>query len=227
MAIARAVLEYCADPRKLGAKTMFATHYHELSALEGTIPGVRNYNISAKRQNGKLLFLRKILPGAADESYGIEVAKLAGVPESVIRAADAHLKELNAQGRGGECGGSGKAGERSGESRRRRRGRRGREAARRRSQHALPPLEAPGCSLNSKTISDDRRNGQRRKRDEKKGEKVLLVLGALLIAAGVFVGVTLGWDYSPDNYAYNDIAFTSADTETGECSFVSVQLQRS
>ena len=50
----------------------------------------------------------------------------------------------------------------------------------------------------------------------KKGEKVLLVLGALLIAAGVFVGVTLGWDYSPDNYAYNDIAFTSADTETGE-----------
>ena len=98
MAIARAVLEYCADPKKLGAKTMFATHYHELSALEGTIPGVRNYNISAKRQNGKLLFLRKILPGAADESYGIEVAKLAGVPESVIRAADAHLKELNAQG---------------------------------------------------------------------------------------------------------------------------------
>ena len=58
----------------------------------------------------------------------------------------------------------------------------------------------------------------------KKGEKILLVLGALLIAAGVFVGVTLGWDYSPDNYAYNDIAFTSADTETGECSFVSVQL---
>ena len=98
MAIARAVLEYCADARKLGAKTMFATHYHELSAPEGTIPGVRNYNISAKRQNGKLLFLRKILPGAADESYGIEVAKLAGVPESVIRAADAHLRELNAQG---------------------------------------------------------------------------------------------------------------------------------
>ena len=98
MAIARAVLEYCADPKKLGAKTMFATHYHELSALEGTIPGVRNYNISAKRQNGKLLFLRKILPGAADESYGIEVAKLAGVPESVIRAANTHLRELTEQG---------------------------------------------------------------------------------------------------------------------------------
>lgn len=58
----------------------------------------------------------------------------------------------------------------------------------------------------------------------KKGEKLLLVLGALLIVAGVFVGVTLGWDYSPDNYAYNDIEFTTADTETGECSFVSVQL---
>ena len=58
----------------------------------------------------------------------------------------------------------------------------------------------------------------------KKGEKILLVLGALLIAAGVFVGVTLGWDYSPDNYAYNDIEFTAAETETGECSFVSVQL---
>ena len=98
MAIARAVLEYCADPKKLGAKTMFATHYHELSVLEGTIPGVRNYNISAKRQNGKLLFLRKILPGAADESYGIEVAKLAGVPDSVIRAANSHLRELTEQG---------------------------------------------------------------------------------------------------------------------------------
>lgn len=58
----------------------------------------------------------------------------------------------------------------------------------------------------------------------KKGEKLLLVLGALLIAAGVFVGVTLGWDYSPNNYAYNEIEFTAADTETGECSFVSVQL---
>ena len=98
MAIARSVLEYCADPKSLGAKTMFATHYHELSVLEGTIPGVRNYNISAKRQNGKLIFLRKILPGATDDSYGIEVAKLAGVPDGVIRAASAHLRELTAQG---------------------------------------------------------------------------------------------------------------------------------
>ena len=96
MAIARAVLEYCADKRRLGAKTMFATHYHELSVLEGELPGVRNYNITAKKQGGNLVFLRKIVPGAADESYGIEVAKLAGLPDSVIGKAKAYLKELSA-----------------------------------------------------------------------------------------------------------------------------------
>ena len=94
MAIARAVLEHCADKRKLGAKTMFATHYHELSALEGSLPGVRNYNITAKKQGGKLIFLRKIVPGAADDSYGIEVASLAGVPESIIQKAKDYLLEL-------------------------------------------------------------------------------------------------------------------------------------
>ncbi len=98
MAIARAVLEYCADKRKLGAKTMFATHYHELSALEGQVPGVRNYNITAKKQKGELVFLRKIVPGAADDSYGIEVAKLAGLPEAVIQKAKGYLKELEADG---------------------------------------------------------------------------------------------------------------------------------
>ena len=95
MAIARAVLEYCADKRKLGAKTMFATHYHELSALEGEVPGVRNYNITAKKQGGTLVFLRKIVPGAADDSYGIEVAKLAGLPDAVIGKAKGYLKELD------------------------------------------------------------------------------------------------------------------------------------
>jgi len=100
MAIARAVLEHCADKRRLGAKTMFATHYHELSALEGSLPGVRNYNITAKKQGGKLIFLRKIVPGAADDSYGIEVAKLAGLPESVIAKAKAYLAELEAGGGG-------------------------------------------------------------------------------------------------------------------------------
>ena len=94
MAIARAVLEYCADPRRLGAKTMFATHYHELTALEQTLPGVRNYNITAKKQGGTLLFLRKIVAGAADDSYGIEVAKLAGVPDTIITKAKTYLREL-------------------------------------------------------------------------------------------------------------------------------------
>ena len=98
MAIARAVLEHCADKRKLGAKTMFATHYHELSALEGQVPGVRNYNITAKKQKGELVFLRKIVRGAADDSYGIEVAKLAGLPEAVIQKAKGYLKELETEG---------------------------------------------------------------------------------------------------------------------------------
>ena len=98
MAIARAVLEYCADKRRLGAKTMFATHYHELSALEGEIPGVRNYNITAKKQGGNLVFLRKIVRGAADDSYGIEVAKLAGLPDAVIHKAKTYLKELETEG---------------------------------------------------------------------------------------------------------------------------------
>ena len=96
MAIARAVLEYCADKRRLGARTMFATHYHELSELEGQLEGVRNYNITAKKQNGKLVFLRKIVPGAADDSYGIEVAKLAGIPDSVIDRARQCLHDLTA-----------------------------------------------------------------------------------------------------------------------------------
>ena len=94
MAIARAVLEYCADRKKLGAKTMFATHYHELSELEGLMPGVRNYNISAKKQGDRLVFLRKIVRGAADDSYGIEVAKLAGIPDTVINKAKQHLKNI-------------------------------------------------------------------------------------------------------------------------------------
>lgn len=98
MAIARAVLEYCADKKRLGAKTMFATHYHELSALEGEIGGVRNYNITAKKQGGSLVFLRKIVRGAADDSYGIEVAKLAGLPEQVISRAKSCLRQLEAQG---------------------------------------------------------------------------------------------------------------------------------
>ena len=94
MAIARAVLEYCADSRRLGAKTLFATHYHELTVLEGQIAGVKNYNIAAKKKKGEVIFLRKIVRGGADQSYGIEVAKLAGVPDRVVRRAREILEEL-------------------------------------------------------------------------------------------------------------------------------------
>jgi DNA mismatch repair protein MutS len=95
MAIARAVLEYCADKRKLGAKTLFATHYHELIGMEGEIPGIQNYNISAKKRGNDVIFLRKIVPGGADESYGIEVAGLSGVPAAVIRRAKDVMSSLS------------------------------------------------------------------------------------------------------------------------------------
>ena len=98
MAIARAVLEYCADPRRLGCKTLFATHYHELTALEGQMPGVKNYNIAAKKKQDDILFLRKIVRGGAEASYGIEVAKLAGVPDRVISRAKVILEELETSG---------------------------------------------------------------------------------------------------------------------------------
>ncbi|MEG2455024.1 MAG: DNA mismatch repair protein MutS [Oscillospiraceae bacterium] len=94
MAIARAVLEYCADKKRLGAKTLFATHYHELTVLEGQIPGVQNYNIAAKKKKDEIIFLRKIVRGAADQSYGIEVAQLAGVPPRIISRARELLSEL-------------------------------------------------------------------------------------------------------------------------------------
>jgi len=97
MAIARAVLEYCADPKRLGCKTLFATHYHELTALEGALPGVKNYNIAAKKRGGEVIFLRKIVRGGADQSYGVEVAKLAGVPDRVVKRAREILEELESQ----------------------------------------------------------------------------------------------------------------------------------
>jgi len=98
MAIARAVLEYAANPRQLGAKTLFATHYHELSTIENELPNVKNYNIAVKKRGDKMIFLRKIVPGATDDSYGVEVAKLAGLPASVINRARQILQELEEQG---------------------------------------------------------------------------------------------------------------------------------
>ena len=94
MAIARAVLEYVANPKRLGAKTLFATHYHELSAIEGELPNVKNYNIAVKKRGEQMIFLRKIVPGATDDSYGVEVARLAGLPNAVISRARELLKEL-------------------------------------------------------------------------------------------------------------------------------------
>ena len=96
MSIARAVVEYIADVKKLGSRTLFATHYHELTALEDLIDGVKNYNIAVKKRGDDITFLRKIVPGGADDSYGIAVAKLAGVPKPVLRRAKQILKELEA-----------------------------------------------------------------------------------------------------------------------------------
>ncbi|MBQ8238858.1 MAG: DNA mismatch repair protein MutS [Oscillospiraceae bacterium] len=94
MSIARAVLEYAANPKRLGAKTLFATHYHELSTMEDKLPNVKNYNIAVKKRGDQMIFLRKIVPGATDDSFGIEVAKLAGIPNAVITRAREILCEL-------------------------------------------------------------------------------------------------------------------------------------
>ena len=98
MSIARAVLEFCADRKKLGAKTLFATHYHELTDMEQALDGVVNYNIAVKTHGDEISFLRKIIPGGADRSYGIEVAKLAGLPDTVLRRAREILKDLESEG---------------------------------------------------------------------------------------------------------------------------------
>ena len=95
MSIAWAVVEHISDPKILGAKTLFATHYHELTELEGTLPGVNNYCIAVKEQGDDIVFLRKIIKGGADKSYGIQVAKLAGVPEKVIARAKELVEELS------------------------------------------------------------------------------------------------------------------------------------
>ncbi len=92
MSIARAVLEYCVDKKQ--AKTLFATHYHELTELENTLPGTINCSIAVKTRGEEIIFLRKILPGGADRSYGIEVARLAGLPEPVLKRAKAVLHDL-------------------------------------------------------------------------------------------------------------------------------------
>lgn len=96
MSIARAVLEFVCKKKSLGAKALFATHYHELTAMEGMIDGVKNYSIAVKKRGDDITFLRRIVRGGADQSFGIEVAKLAGVPDSVVKRAKVILKELEA-----------------------------------------------------------------------------------------------------------------------------------
>ena len=94
MSIARAVLEFVVKKKSLGAKTLFATHYHELTAMEGMLDGIKNYSIAVKKRGDDITFLRRIVRGGADQSFGIEVAKLAGIPNSVIKRAKVILKEL-------------------------------------------------------------------------------------------------------------------------------------
>ena len=94
LSIAWAVVEYISNPKLLGAKTLFATHYHELTELEGKLPGVNNYCIAVKENGDDIVFLRKIIQGGADKSYGIQVAKLAGVPDMVIERAKELAEEL-------------------------------------------------------------------------------------------------------------------------------------
>ena len=94
MSIARAVLEYVCKKRTLGAKALFATHYHELTDMEGLLDGVKNYSVAVKKRGDDITFLRRIVRGGADQSFGIEVAKLAGVPDAVVKRAKVILKEL-------------------------------------------------------------------------------------------------------------------------------------
>ena len=94
LSIAWAVAEFIADKEKCGAKTLFATHYHELTGLEEKLEGIKNYSIAVKEKGEDVIFLRKIVRGGTDESYGIHVAKLAGVPKTVTSRANEILRNL-------------------------------------------------------------------------------------------------------------------------------------
>ncbi len=98
LAIARAIVEYLHNNKRCGAKTLFATHYHELVELARTLPRVRAYNVAVTEEQGRVVFLRKIMPGGADKSYGVHVAQLAGIPRQVTRRAEEVLEELERKG---------------------------------------------------------------------------------------------------------------------------------
>jgi DNA mismatch repair protein MutS len=101
LSIARAVAEYIHNAEKLGAKTLFATHYHELIELASILPRVKNFNVAVTEEAGRVVFLYKIVPGGVDRSYGIHVARLAGLPKSVIHRASEVLVELEGDSRKG------------------------------------------------------------------------------------------------------------------------------
>lgn len=96
VSIAWAVVEFIHNHPKLRARTLFATHYHELTQLSNLLPGVRNYNVAVSESENKVVFLHKIVPGGADRSYGIHVAQLAGLPAPVIQRAAEILQQLEA-----------------------------------------------------------------------------------------------------------------------------------
>lgn len=99
MSIAKAVVEYVVNKKKIGAKTLFATHYHELCELADTVEGVVNYNVAVKKRGDDIVFLRKIVPGGTDDSFGIEVAALAGIDGWIVKRAKEILKELETDGK--------------------------------------------------------------------------------------------------------------------------------
>lgn len=103
LSIAWAVVEHISNPKLLGAKTLFATHYHELTELEGKLNNVNNYCVAVKEKGDDIVFLRKIVKGGADKSYGIQVAKLAGVPDSVIARAKEIVGGIKCQRHHGSC----------------------------------------------------------------------------------------------------------------------------
>ena len=120
LAIARAVVEHLHDEPRRRCRTLFATHYHELTDLAATLPGVRNYRVAVSEADGQIAFLRRIVPGGADRSYGVHVAMLAGMPPAVVGRAQELLSELE-EGRGGigvGIGGIGIGGRRGGGRRR-------------------------------------------------------------------------------------------------------------
>ena len=102
MSIAWAIVEYIHEFSKGRARTLFATHYHELNEMEKSFPRIKNFNVSVKDIDGKVIFLRKLMPGGSEHSFGIHVAKLAGMPKSIVKRSEQILKKLEAGNNRGE-----------------------------------------------------------------------------------------------------------------------------